>query len=151
MAQSCWRRRASRVSTRNHRLAAIVGCSKRSSSAEIVRPALVAVAIVFVYELVVFVALSVVGIEAFAFFLSRSTEIAAITAAMWRRLDFCYIFYAISQQLAVILLATAPRYFLYQALVTNLGWMVRAGRLQPADSTRNVFSCRGRWSSVGCN
>lgn len=39
---------------------------------------------------------------------------------MWRTIDWCYIFYALSTQLATILLATRPRWYLYQSLASNL-------------------------------
>ena len=34
--------------------------------------------------------------------------------------DRCYMFYAVSTQLAAILLATRPRWFLYQSLLSNV-------------------------------
>lgn len=43
---------------------------------------------------------------------------------MWRTIDWCYIFYAVSTQLATILLATRPRWYLYQSLVSNLLWVL---------------------------
>lgn len=43
---------------------------------------------------------------------------------MWRTIDWCYIFYALSTQLATILLATRPRWYFYQSLVSNLCWML---------------------------
>jgi len=39
---------------------------------------------------------------------------------MWRSIDWCYICYAVSTCLATILLATRPRWYLYQSLVANL-------------------------------
>lgn len=39
---------------------------------------------------------------------------------MWQTIDWCYIFYALSTQLATILLATMPRWYLYQSLVSNI-------------------------------
>ncbi|RMZ08770.1 hypothetical protein D0860_04525 [Hortaea werneckii] len=43
---------------------------------------------------------------------------------MWRTIDWCYIFYALSTQLATILLATRPRWYLYQSLVSNICWVL---------------------------
>ena len=43
---------------------------------------------------------------------------------MWRSIDWCYIFYAVSTQLASILLATIPRWYLYQSLASNLLWVL---------------------------
>jgi hypothetical protein len=39
-------------------------------------------------------------------------------------MDWCYIFYALNYQLAAILMATTPRWYLYQALGSNLLWML---------------------------
>ena len=43
---------------------------------------------------------------------------------MWRSSDWCYIFSALSTQLATRLLATRPRWYLYQSLVSNLLWVL---------------------------
>lgn len=42
----------------------------------------------------------------------------------WKNIDWCYIFYALNYQLAAILLATVPRWYLYQALGSNFLWML---------------------------
>ena len=39
-------------------------------------------------------------------------------------IDWCYIFYGLDQQLAAILLATTPRWYLYQALGSNFLWIL---------------------------
>ena len=39
-------------------------------------------------------------------------------------IDWCYIFYAVSTQLASILLATRPRWYLGQSLVSNIFWVL---------------------------
>lgn len=39
---------------------------------------------------------------------------------MWRTIDWCYIFYAMSTQMATVLLATRPHWYLWQSLVSNL-------------------------------
>ncbi|KAL8949099.1 MAG: hypothetical protein Q9222_004770 [Ikaeria aurantiellina] len=62
--------------------------------------------------------------EQFAFYLSGSANIASITAKMWQNIDWCYIFYALNYQLSAILLATNPRWYLYQALGSNLLWVL---------------------------
>lgn len=41
-----------------------------------------------------------------------------------QNIDWCYIFYALNYQLSAILLATNPRWFLYQALGSNLLWVL---------------------------
>lgn len=48
------------------------------------------------------------------------TEVADVTAYMWRTIDWCYIFYAVSTQLAAILMATRPKWYLWQSLASNL-------------------------------
>lgn len=68
--------------------------------------------------------MSFYGAERFALYLSASHDVAKITAKMWRSIDWCYIFYALSTQLATILLATRPRWYLYQSLVSNLFWVL---------------------------
>jgi hypothetical protein len=45
-------------------------------------------------------------------------------AGRGQTIDWCYIFYALNYQLAAILLATTPRWYLYQALGSNLLWML---------------------------
>lgn len=83
-------------------------------------PALVSSAIVLAIEVSLCIFLSLFGVRPFAQFLSNSATVAAITAHMWQTIDWCYIFYALSTQLATILLATRPRWYLYQSLVSNL-------------------------------
>jgi hypothetical protein len=46
--------------------------------------------------------------------------VADVAAMMWRTLDWCYIFYAASTLLATVLLATRPRWYLWQSLASNL-------------------------------
>lgn len=57
-------------------------------------------------------------------YLSEDMAVALITEKMWKTIDWCYIFYAFSTQLATILLATRPRWYLYQSLVSNLVWVL---------------------------
>lgn len=68
--------------------------------------------------------LSFYGARRFAHYITGSWEVARITAKMWRTIDWCYIFYAVSTQLATILLATRPRWYLYQSLVSNICWVL---------------------------
>jgi Na+-driven multidrug efflux pump len=84
------------------------------------RPALTSLFLALVVEVPVAIFLSLFGARAFAFYLSGSHEVADVTAYMWRTIDWCYIFYAMSTQLATVLLATRPRWYLYQSLVSNL-------------------------------
>ena len=41
-----------------------------------------------------------------------------------QNIDWCYIFYALQTQVAAILLATSPRWYLYQSLVSNFLWVL---------------------------
>ncbi|KAH8805130.1 hypothetical protein F5884DRAFT_798486 [Xylogone sp. PMI_703] len=86
----------------------------------LIRPALISVAIALAVEIPLCLFLSFLGCLPFARYLSGSETVAHITAHMWRTIDWCYIFYATSTQLATILLATRPRWYLYQSLVSNI-------------------------------
>ncbi|CAA7260441.1 unnamed protein product [Cyclocybe aegerita] len=96
-------------------------------------PALRSVAIALLIEVPLFVALSIRGAKPFARYLSNSDEAAEITAMMWKSIDWCYICYAVSTQLATILLATQTRWYLYQSLVSNifyaLPWAIALPRI----------------------
>lgn len=87
---------------------------------EIICPALHSVLIALVIEIPLCLFLALFGARPFARYLSGSDTVAKITAHMWQTIDWCYIFYAISTQLATILLATRPRWYLYQSLASNL-------------------------------
>ncbi|OTA95482.1 hypothetical protein M434DRAFT_69287 [Hypoxylon sp. CO27-5] len=85
----------------------------------IVKPALISLGIALMVEVPFAVFLSLWGIKSFAKYLGQSDDVADITAYMWRSTDWCYIFYAASTQLATVLLATLPKWYLYQSLVSN--------------------------------
>ena len=68
--------------------------------------------------------LSFYGARRFALYLSASPAVARITEHMWKTVDWCYGFYALSTQLATVLLASRPRWYLYQSLVSNLCWVL---------------------------
>ncbi|KAH6686836.1 hypothetical protein F5X68DRAFT_232169 [Plectosphaerella plurivora] len=87
---------------------------------QICKPALLSVIIALVVEVPVAIFLSLWGAKSFAWFLSQSDEVADVTAYMWRTIDWCYIFFAVSIQLPAILLATRPKWYLYQSLASNL-------------------------------
>ncbi|KAH7362330.1 hypothetical protein B0T11DRAFT_297768 [Plectosphaerella cucumerina] len=87
---------------------------------QICKPALVSVVIALIVEVPIAIFLSLWGARSFAWFLSQSEEVADVTAYMWRTIDWCYIFFAVSIQLASILLATRPKWYLYQSLASNL-------------------------------
>ncbi|OTA56071.1 hypothetical protein K449DRAFT_376110 [Hypoxylon sp. EC38] len=86
----------------------------------IAKPALISLGIALMVEVPFAIFLSLWGIKSFAKYLGQSDDVADITAYMWRSTDWCYIFYAASTQLATVLLATRPRWYLYQSLVSNL-------------------------------
>ena len=86
----------------------------------IVKPALLSATLALVFEVPLCIFMSLWGVESFAFYLSESLTVAQITERMWRTIDWCYIMYALSTQLATILLATRPKWYLYQSLCSNL-------------------------------
>ncbi|KAF3908890.1 hypothetical protein AA313_de0205347 [Arthrobotrys entomopaga] len=87
----------------------------------IILPALRSVTIVFFVEILLFIILAYTGGgRSFAYYLSNSDSVAQTTEMMWKSIEWCYIFYALSTQLATILLATQPRWYLYQSLGSNL-------------------------------
>ena len=90
----------------------------------ITRPALISCAIALAVEIPLAIFLSRFGALPFALYLSASEPVARIVVHMWQTIDWCYIFYALSTQLATVLLATRPRWYLYQSLVSNLLWVL---------------------------
>ncbi|KAI1324741.1 hypothetical protein F5Y16DRAFT_411858 [Xylariaceae sp. FL0255] len=72
----------------------------------IVRPALLSFSIALVFEVPIAIFLSLFGARPFALYISGSKQVADVTAYMWRSIDWCYIFYVSSTQLATVLLAT---------------------------------------------
>ncbi|KAK7720960.1 hypothetical protein SLS64_001253 [Diaporthe eres] len=86
----------------------------------LVKPALRSMALALIFEVPLAIFLSRFGAWPFAYYLSGSEEVADITERMWRTIDWCYIFYAMSTILATILLATRPKWYLYQSLASNI-------------------------------
>ncbi|KAF2684178.1 hypothetical protein K458DRAFT_367690 [Lentithecium fluviatile CBS 122367] len=86
----------------------------------ITRWAFYSIAIALAVEIPLCLFMSFLGARPFARYLSGSDDVARIAAHMWQTIDWCYIFYAASTQLAAILLATRPRWYLYQSLASNL-------------------------------
>ncbi|OAA69584.1 hypothetical protein ISF_02854 [Cordyceps fumosorosea ARSEF 2679] len=82
----------------------------------IMRPAATSFLLALVFEVPMCLFLSFFGARPFARYLSGSDDVADVTAMMWRTIDWCYIFYAMSTQMATILLATRPRWYLWQSL-----------------------------------
>ncbi|KAH8918963.1 hypothetical protein BT69DRAFT_1353482 [Atractiella rhizophila] len=90
----------------------------------IAKPALVSAIIALLFEVPLCIFLSFWGAERFAFYLSQSPEVSRITEKMWKTIDWAYILYALSTQMATILLATRPLWYLYQSLASNLLWVL---------------------------
>ncbi|UNI18613.1 hypothetical protein JDV02_004868 [Purpureocillium takamizusanense] len=91
-----------------------------SSLCGVVQPALISVGLALAFEIPLCVGLSAAGSRAFARYLSGSDAVAKVTEHMWRSLDWCYVLYAVSTQLAAILLATRPKWYLWQSLASNI-------------------------------
>ncbi|KAI1386035.1 uncharacterized protein F4822DRAFT_360856 [Hypoxylon trugodes] len=90
----------------------------------IVKPALTSLVIALTVEVPLAIFLSIWGARSFAYYLGQVDEVADITAYMWKTIDWCYIFYAMSTQLATVLLATQPKWYLYQSLVSNIFYVL---------------------------
>ena len=86
----------------------------------IARPAQICLAIAIAVERTLGIFFSLWGAKSFAIYLSASEDVADVTAHMWRTIDWCYIFYAMSTQMATVLLATRPKWYLWQSLANNL-------------------------------
>ena len=91
----------------------------------ILSPALKSCVIALVVEAAVCIGLSLSrGVQNFAFYLSGDASVAETTQTMWKTIDWTYIFYGLNYQLAAVLLAASPRWYLYQALGSNFLWML---------------------------
>ncbi|KAI5918153.1 hypothetical protein F4810DRAFT_693522 [Camillea tinctor] len=112
-----WRRDIGKATRRPGRVAA-------RTILHISKPAFISLAIALVVEIPFAISLSIWGTRPFAYFLSESEDVADVTAYMWRTIDWCYIFYAMSTQLATILLATRPKWYLYQSLASNIFYVL---------------------------
>lgn len=99
------------------------GASKEEIS-QILRPAVTSAGIALAVEVPVCLFLSFYGCKRFAYYLSESDRVASITAHMWKTIDWCYILYALSTQLATVLLATRPMWYLYQSLASNIFYVL---------------------------
>ncbi|GAA6055934.1 hypothetical protein JCM3770_005601 [Rhodotorula araucariae] len=99
----------------------------------IARPALLSVIIALIIEVPLCLGLSFGGARPFARYLSASDEVAGIVQHMWKTIDWCYIMYSVSTQLATILLATTPSWYLGQSLLANvfycLPWAIALGEV----------------------
>ncbi|KAF1923290.1 uncharacterized protein M421DRAFT_327920 [Didymella exigua CBS 183.55] len=86
----------------------------------IIRWAFYSAAIVLIFEIPLCLLMSFLGARPFAHYLSGSDEVSKIAARMWRTIDWCYIMYGVSTQLAAILVSTRPKWYLYQSLASNI-------------------------------
>jgi hypothetical protein len=73
-----------------------------------------------VIEAILAIFLTFFGVHPFAYYLGGSGAVADVVEHMWRTIDWCYIMYAVSTQLATLLLATKPHWYLYQSLASNI-------------------------------
>ncbi|KAL2751838.1 hypothetical protein ACRALDRAFT_2045087 [Sodiomyces alcalophilus JCM 7366] len=92
----------------------------RATILPILRPALLRAALAIAVEVPLCLFLTFFAARPFARYLGGSDEVADVAAHMWRSIDWCYIFYAVSTQLATVLLATRPRWYLWQSLASNV-------------------------------
>ncbi|KAF2858704.1 hypothetical protein K470DRAFT_220615 [Piedraia hortae CBS 480.64] len=90
----------------------------------LIYPPLLSCLMVLIFEVPICLGLSFSGAHRFAQYLSGSIKVSLITQKMWKSIDWCYIFYAVSTQMATLLLATRPRWYLYQSLISNLCWVL---------------------------
>lgn len=124
--------------------------AEKSSILKITRPALMSLVIAIVIEVPMCLFLTYLGARPFARYLSGSDEVADVCAMMWRTIDWCYIFYAMSTMLATILLATRPRWYLWQSLASNLlyvlPWAIvcQTANLSP-DHAWTYYRAGGQW------
>ncbi|KAJ1302161.1 hypothetical protein OPQ81_000989 [Rhizoctonia solani] len=121
-----WRERALARGTTQASLTDIIGSRKIISthkSSGIFRPALVSTFIALVIEIPLCLAFSFGLARPFAQYLSGSDVVAKITTQMWRSIDWCYIMYGTDTQLAAILLATRPKWYLVNSLIVNILWV----------------------------
>jgi len=86
----------------------------------VVRWVLYSITIVLLVEVPLCFFMSFLGARPFARYLSGSDRVSGIAARMWRTIDWCYILYGVSTQLAAVLAATRPRWYLYQSLASNI-------------------------------
>ncbi|KAI9029442.1 hypothetical protein DFJ74DRAFT_629860 [Hyaloraphidium curvatum] len=90
----------------------------------IMRPALVSCALVLAVELVMLIVMAVGAAEPYAFYLSGSSEVAELAETMWRTLHWTYVFFVVGMQLAVVLVATLPLFYLASSLAANILWVL---------------------------
>ncbi|QRW23451.1 hypothetical protein RhiXN_08487 [Rhizoctonia solani] len=120
-----WRERALIRGSNQASLEDIIGPRKFIShkTSGIFRPALLSTLIALVIEIPLCLAFSFWLTRPFARYLSGSDVVAKITAQMWRTIDWCYIMYGTDTQLASILLATRPKWYLVNSLIVNVLWV----------------------------
>ncbi|CAE6479087.1 unnamed protein product [Rhizoctonia solani] len=121
-----WRERALVRGSTQASLTDVIGPRKfipAHKSGGVFRPALRSTFIALVIEVPLCLAFSFWLTRPFARYLSGSDIVAKITAQMWRTIDWCYIMYGTDTQLAAILLATRPKWYLVNSLIVNVLWV----------------------------
>lgn len=128
------------------RFCSLLSCNATTKRADwsqiwdVTRWAFYSIMVVLIFEVPLCLFMSFFGAQPFARYLSGSNKVASITAHMWRTIDWTYIFYGLSTQLAAILMATQPKWFLYQSLASNvlyvLPWAIvcQVAHLSPNDA-----------------
>src|SRR5688572_11391065 len=86
------------------------------------KPAMFSALIALIVEGFIAIIFSFWLIYPFAYFLSESAVVADIVTDMWRSIDWTYICYATSTQLATILLATRTSWYLFNSVFVNMLW-----------------------------
>ncbi|KAF2722017.1 hypothetical protein K431DRAFT_223136 [Polychaeton citri CBS 116435] len=100
--------------------------ASRQDLRTLLRPAAVSLILALTIEIPLCLFFSFLdGAKHFSLFITSSNEaVSAIVQHMWRTIDWCYIFYGVSTQLAAVLLATRPLWYLAQSLISNLCWVL---------------------------
>lgn len=94
--------------------------ASRRDLQSIATPAVRSLVLALLIEIPLAIILSRAGCRPYAYWLGGNADVANTTAKIWRAIGWCYVFYAMSTQLATVLLATRPSWYLYQSLASNL-------------------------------
>lgn len=86
----------------------------------IAKPAVRSIAWALAFEIPICIFMSLYGARPFARYLSKTDEVAHVAAHMWRTIDWCYVLYSVYTQFTAVLLATSPKWYLWQSLGSNL-------------------------------
>lgn len=86
----------------------------------IAQPALTSTKYAFAFEIVNGLAIFAISAKPYLDWRSASHAMSSVTGYMRESIGWVYIFYAFSTQLATILLATRPSWYLYQSLIVTV-------------------------------